>query len=274
MTQRCFHFHRRAVAGALLASALLAGTAAHAVVGAPASSDTSGIMGDIAYGATGNVFELIPRLFVQGVGGARLPTAITTENPLLEYGFSVSGAGTNLLTIDFSVRNTSPGESFSDLRFMLFANPDGGADFMDVVTEKWSGAAAGDPVRREARMPDALNGILSRIAITNNLTETPSAMDTDCTGGAGCDANVALQWNAALLEPGKTMLVRVGLSDDGQALSSRFLTISSASNAGTALTFSGQVQVVPEPGTTALMLAGLLGVGALVQRRRQAARAG
>lgn len=253
-----------------LAGALLATGAAQAAVSTTAPPQPDGSFENISYGNTGNVFELIPRLFVLGLGGAGSPTTVTGLNPLLQYGFSVAGDGTNRMTLTYDVRNTSAVDSFSQLRFMLFANPDGGADFQDRVSETWGPALAGDPVRREGRDFDAVNGILSRIALNNNLTELPAAVDAACNGAAGCDANVALQWNADLLGPGETFRVQVGLSDDGQALSGRFLTIRSASDPGTALTLSGSVVAVPEPATTALMLTGLLGLGFLAQRRRNA----
>ena len=267
------HLHRRLPLRCAATALMLATAAAQATVGTTSPPDADGRLTDVAYGNTGNIFELFPRLFVQGLGASGNPTSVTALNSALQFGVSLGGDGSHRLTIDYTLRNTSAVQSFSDLRFMLFANPDGGGDFLDQISETWGQGAAGDPARREGRPFDNLNGILSRFALANTLSEQPDPIDADCS--AGCDATVALQWKADLLAPGEVMRVRVGLSDDGQALSSRFLTIRSVSDPDTALTFSGvaTVSAVPEPATTAMLLSGLLAVGVLARRGRRQAEA-
>ena len=257
-----------------LAALLLAAAAADATLVQPSIVD--GTFAD--YGAIGNIFELKPQLSVQGLGSPGDPGSVVALNPLLQYKATPTGVGTTLMTITFDVRNISLTDSFFDLRFMVYINPDGapsGAplEFLDRLTETWGAAAAGDPLRREGRaFISPADTILSRFQLTRNLDEGPPAHSPGCLAAAGCDATVGLQWNAAQLGPGETFRVTFGLSDDGQHLSSRWVDATSvASPADTALRISGlsAIIAVPEPGAAWMLAGGLVLVGAALRRRQQ-----
>lgn len=250
-----------------LAAALAASAAAAAAVGPAGAINTNGSMENIGYGAGGNIFQLQPMLFVQGLGNANDPLSIATLNPLLQYSFVVTDAGTALMKINYSISNSSATESFSQLRFMLFANADGDSvNFLDRVSETWGAAATGDPERREAReFIDPSTTLLSSFQVNGNLTEGTTA----CLTGAGCDATLGLQWNAPLLGPQQTWLVSIGLSDNGQHLSSRFLDVNAVNTPDTILTLSGvaSISAVPLPWSALLFGSGLMALGAGARRR-------
>lgn len=252
--------------GLLLTGALLAMGAAHAAVGPPGSVGGGGGMENIGYGNGGNVFQLEPMLFVQGLGSPANPLSVTALNPALHYAFSVSGAGTSLMTIEYRIGNTSASEIFTP-RFMLFTNPDGDSTlFQDVVTETWGPHQPADPDHREARDFDPVNTILNHFVDNNSLTE---GFDAKCQSAPGCDATVGLQWNAPEVGPGQVLRVVVGLSDNGQHLSSRWIDVTAQNSPGTVLTLSGvaTVATIPEPASAA-MLAGGLGILVAAVRRR------
>jgi hypothetical protein len=255
--------------GLMLAAALAASTAATAAVGPAGAVNANGSMDNIGYGAGGNIFQLQPMLFVQGLGNANDPLSIATLNPLLQYSLVVSGAGTSLMKINYSITNSSATESFNQLRFMLFANPDGDSvNFIDRVSETWGAAATGDPERREAReFIDPSTTLLSSFQVNGNLTEGTTA----CLSGAGCDATLGLQWNAPLLGPKETWLVSIGLSDDGQHLSTRFLDVLAVNTPNTTLTLSGvaSITAVPLPFSALLFGSGLMALGASARQRRK-----
>lgn len=253
-----------------LTMALVATGVANAGVGPAGTLGSGGGMENVAYGDAGNVFQLEPMLFVQGLGGhADDPVSVATLNPLLEYSFAVSGEGTDLMTVDYRVRNTSASESFNDLRLMVFTNPDGDSiNYLDVLSETWGAAAAGDPVRREGRaFTDPTDTLLADFQLNNNLTE---GFDALCQGASGCDATVGLQWDAALLGPGETFLVRLGLSDSGKHLSSRWIDAVAVDSANTVLTLSGvsSIVAVPVPAAAWLFVSGMAMLGRAARRRQ------
>lgn len=252
----------------LAACALVAASGVQAALTPPAGG------GVADYGNGGNLFEVLPFLYVQGLGGANIPESVVVLNPLLSYTSSDAGWGSSLLTFDYRVHNSSTTQSFHDLRFMVFANPDGGPNpFLDTISESWGPDAAGEPVMREVREfsfnPNTT--IVGRFLVNNNLSEGVAAIDAGCMGAAGCDATAGLQWNAANLGPGQTFRVLVGMSDDGQSLSKRWIDAKAVDSPNTSLRISGLSSIipVPEPATYAMLLAGLAVVGAIGTRQRR-----
>lgn len=257
-------------ATSIAVAALGCSNAAWAVVSAPAAQLDSGRINLLAYGNGGNLFELSPLLFVQGLGPANFPPSVVVLNPALEFSYSVSGAGSNLVTVDYLLRNVSVSSSFNQLRFMVYANPDGDSvNFADRVTQQWGAQSPGDPDRREARVFENGNTPLSNFVFNTNLTETPTPIDAACTAAPGCDATLGLQWNAPQIGPGQTWHIRVGLSDNGTALSTRWLGATALNSPDTEFTLSGHAAMVPEPSLAWLLLGGLGVMGLRFSRTRK-----
>lgn len=267
------HGTRPLLAATGLGLALLLNPAAQASVSAPATTLANGEMSDIAYGATGNVFQLTPVLFVPGLGSANLPSEVAKLTPSLDFSFRVAPgtANSSMLVVDYIIRNISAAESFNNLRFTAVANPDGDpVDYLDQFTETWGPATAQGPVARETRSfdYDPALALLSKTLETGGLQD--STIESSCASASGCDGVFGLQWNISALNPGDTLTISLGLSDNGSTLSSRFLQAMSTQAAQTQLTFSGMAVTapVPEPASSALWMGGLAAMAALQWRRR------
>lgn len=258
---------------ALLGLAMAMSQAAHATVSAPGSTIGNGELSNIAYGNTGNVFQLTPVLFVPGLGSANLPSEVAKLTSSLDFSFAVdaSSVNTDMLVVNYTIRNTSAAESFNNLRFVAIANPDGDqVDYLDRFTETWGPATPQGPVARETRAFefDPALSMLSKTLETGSLLD--GAPSSACASSSGCDGVFGLQWNIAALNPGEALTVSLGLSDAGSSLSSRFLQALSINEPLTQLTFSGitVVSPVPEPSSSALMLGGLAAMVGVLGRRR------
>ena len=271
MKTNCFLVSRRLAAAVV--ALMFGASAAQAAVTVVNAPNAFGDFAGITYGNGGEVFELQPYVFINGLGGGDAAKTVVQRNSNLDFTFSHRNLGPGLLEVEYRIANNSLVESFDQIRFMVFANPDGDtALFADRIGESWGGPVAGEAARRETMALPTLDNIISGFRLNNNLTDgSPPA---GCSGGGGCDAIVAMQWNLASLKPQEAFVLRIGLSDDGKALSSRYLTATALNSPATELTFSGAytVAVVPEPGTTALWGAGLLATAGVVRRRAQRTR--
>ena len=92
------------------------------------------------------MFQFQPLLFVNGLGAANDPLSVVALNPALQFGWSHAGSGSGQLLIRYRVDNLSNSDSFNDLRFMVFLNPDGEqGTFLDRISEVWGPASAQQP---------------------------------------------------------------------------------------------------------------------------------
>jgi hypothetical protein len=264
--------------GVVLALACASWGQAHAVVSVNQFPNSFGDFSNIAYGNGGNLFELQPYLFVNGLGGASDAKSVVGLNRALSFSFSYGNVDPNMVTVQYRISNTSVDQSFDNLRFMVYANPDGDDMlYEDRVVESWGAAAPGEAARRQVvgSSGDIFASVVNTFKANNNLTDGgPSGA---CAAPSGCDATLGLQWNAPLLKPGETWQITVGLGDGfiGNALSNRWLSAVALNSPNTVLTLSGlaSVTAVPEPGAWSMMVAGLLGLTSVARRRLAVANA-
>lgn len=196
-----------------------------------------------------------------GPFGIQTPDVVGTSVAGLSFISSVSGNGTGLFTIDYKLENTSVSDSFN-LGFIVRVDPDGAGFFTnDTGSSSFASAVAGEPSSWEI---DSSGG-----NIDSNIGG--GALDNSNNCLAGCDLIYALQWDLGLLNPGQIALVRVGLSDNGQALSANFLDANSLSDSAS-LRLSGVASVVPIPAALPLFLSAIAGLGFLSRRKRESGR--
>jgi hypothetical protein len=264
---------KKHVQAALLAVSLFPAGGALAAINVGTNLGNGALL-DLDYGATGNVTQVTPLLFFSEVAGTQPPQAAIGGIPWLSFNAAVSGEGTSVLDMTFTLSNTSAGgDVATDLRFMVIAQPDGdgqlglAASFLDSVSESWGAPIAGDPNARQVipLLFDLSNSMVGSAAAANGLANGPPP--AACAGIAVCDAELGLQWNLASLGAGQTWTVNAKLVDDPSlVIGGRYLLATSADTADTAL-FFGNVHVIPEPQTYAMLLAGL-GLLAFLRMRK------
>jgi len=192
-----------------------------------------------------------------GPFGIQTPDVVGGSVAGLDFSRSVSGDGTSLLEIDYRLENTSVSDSFN-LGFIVRVDPDGsGFGTSDAGSATFPSALAGEAGRWEI---DSSSG-----NIDQNINPGGS-LDNSNNCLAGCDLIYAMQWDLGVLAPGQIASVRIGLSDDGQALSANFLDANSVSDSAS-FRLSGVASVVPVPAAVPLFLSAMAVFGFFAQRK-------
>jgi hypothetical protein len=236
------------LAAALTALALLAPLPAGAAINGSDPGD--GSFSNLGYGLTGNAF-VTPFLFVGDLAATDTPTSLLLGVANLTYSAAASGLGSSVVEVAYSFTNNSDSFTWTTLRFMLDVQADGNLSFSDVAAQSWEAPIAADPDKRQ--VSDFLaNPLATQIVSNNGLIDAAPACNP-------CDFDGGLEWDLATLGPNQTWTINVKLVDDASLVLAgpgRYLSATSSEAAGTTLIF-GNPQLVPEPETYALLLAGL-----------------
>jgi hypothetical protein len=242
-------------AAALAAGLIHAGSAQGAITQPLVDSALNGSFSNIAYGDGSAAAFLTPLLYADGLGTGDAKTQSGVGG--LSYSYAVSSLGPSAVEVDYTFQNMrtalDPFPNVTNLRLMVDLVAYGSSALVttDKASEHWLAAVAGDPAKRQVQ--DFAGGFLTATLPSSN-TVTDGA--NNCAP-AGCETDLALQWEQAVLVPNQVWTVRVKLVDDPKlVLGGRYLQASSVDVPGNAIIF-GNPTLVPEPQAYALILAGL-----------------
>lgn len=253
--------------GTLLLTSLLVAPSSHANIQLSGGDIfLDGSFQGMSYGISG-VANLVPRLYV-GEFASTVPPFDQIIGTGLEFDYVTSGFGTPTFTVTYRLTNNDVGGPFNDLRFFLDLKTKGqsGANDQGAVQGFGGPASAGAPDQFQIFDFDALGDKPLQLIETSNMLNGSAA--AACS--TGCYTDLALQWNKPTLLVGETWQITVTLTDNlGLISSGRYLTASTLGLDNTQIAF-GAIQLVPEPETYMMLLAGLGLVGMMVRNRKNA----
>jgi hypothetical protein len=225
--------------------------------------------GDITYGNGSMQAVVTPLLFAHEFGNTQ-PAATQVGGANVTYSYGFGGSGTSVVSLDYTfVNNRTASDippTLTDLRFMLdvIALGTDNSQKNGVVTQNWPAAVPGDPSARQAQ--DLGAGALIPILQSNNRV-TDNAFSASCLTPGGCSTDFGLEWDRASLAPGESWTVHLSLVDNPALVTGgRWLKTSSVDVASNVL-IVGNPNLVPEPESYAMLLAGLALLATLGRRR-------
>lgn len=252
------------IAGTLaFAAGLIAAGPASAAINLGPGGDTllNGAFNQMTFGASGTA-NVFPLLYVGDLGdtGPAKSFLLGTD---LSFGYvsPLPGLATSVVSLTYSVTHNGDefADPFTDLRLIVSTRAKGAPSALDTAAAIGF-PSSGDPA--QFRIFDA--GATGDSPITQ-IINADALNDTNACGG-GCTPEMALQWNRTSIAPGDTWTVSFLLVDDPSLVAGgRYLQSTSLAAGANSLIFGNPV-LVPEPGTYALLFAGL-GVLVLVRRR-------
>jgi len=242
-----------------------AGPAYSAINFGPGGDDLqNGAFSQLSLGVAGRA-NVTPLLYIDTFAETKTATEAVLGTDL-SFDYEVLGIGTSAVTVSYSVTHNGDelfSDPFDDLRLIVATRAKGQQGSLDTAAPIGFGAppSSGDPVQFRVLDADAPGQSTLDILLGANALNGANAC------GADCFPELALQWNLASIAPGETWTVSWMLVDDPSLIAGgRYLQSASLGASGQQLYFGNPV-LVPEPGTYALLLAGI-GLLALRQRRR------